>query len=48
MQHVVNKAVTQAGNHRYGSAGHNQGRVRALRAADVQVSGKPIPVEGGC
>ena len=47
MQHVVNKALTQAGNHKHGSAEHNPGRGRTPKAADVQVFGKPIPFEGG-
>ena len=47
MQHVVNKALTHAGNHKHGSAGHNQGRGRAPKAADMQVFGGPIPIEGG-
>ena len=37
-----------AGNHRRGSAGHNQGRDIAPKAADVQVYGGPSPIAGGC
>ena len=47
MQHVDNKALTHAGNHKHGSAGHNPSRGRTLKAAEVQVSGKPISIEGG-
>ena len=47
MQHAVNKALTHAGNHKHGSAGHNPEGSRSPKAADVQVFGKPIPIEGG-
>ena len=47
MQHVVNKALTHAGNNKHGSAGHNPGRGGTPKAADVQVFGKPIPIEEG-
>ena len=48
MEYMVNKALSQAGNYMHGSAGHNQGGGRAPKAADVQVFGKPTPIEGGC
>ena len=47
MQHVVNKAICHAGNHRHGSAGHNQSRGRAPKGADVQMFGGPNPIGGG-
>ena len=47
MQHVVKKALAHTGNHKHRSAGHNPGRGRTPKAADVQVFGKPIPIEGG-
>ena len=47
MQHVVNKALSHAGNHRHGTAGHNQGRGRAPNAADVQVFEGSNPIEVG-
>ena len=47
MQHVVNKALTHASNHRHGSAGHNQGSGGTPKAADVDVFGKPNLKEGG-
>ena len=43
MQHGVNKAPTHTGNHRYESAGHNQGRGRAPKEADMDVFAKPNP-----
>ena len=46
MQHVVNEALTHAGNHRHGCAGHNKGRGRAQKAADVDVFRKTNPQEG--
>ena len=47
MQHVVNKALTHAGNHRHDTAGHNQGWGRASKAADVQVFGRPNQIKAG-
>ena len=47
MQHVVNKALTHAGNHKHGTAGHNPGRGRTPKAAGVQEFGKLIPTEEG-
>ena len=47
MQQVVSKALCHAGNHRHGSAGHNQSRGRAPKGADVQMFGGPNPIEGG-
>ena len=46
MQDVVNKACTNAGNHKHGSAGQNQGRGRAPQSAVVQVFGGRIPIQG--
>ena len=48
MQHVVNKAPLHAGNHKHSCAGHNQSRDGAPQAADVQVFGGLMPIEGGC
>ena len=47
MQHLVNKALTHAGNQRHRSAGHKQGRDRAPKAMEVQVMGGPNQFEGG-
>ena len=47
MQHLINKALTHAANHWHGSAGHNQDRDSAPKAADVQLFGGPNPIEGG-
>ena len=44
---LISGYLPHAGNHRHGSAGHNQGRNMAQKTADVQVFGVPNPIEGG-
>ena len=44
---LISGHLVHAGNHRHGTAGHNQGRSRAPKPADVEVSGSPNPIEGG-
>ena len=44
---LISGHLVHAGNHRHGTAEHSQGRGRTPKAADVQVFGKPIPIEGG-
>ena len=46
-QDVVSGALTHAGNHMHGTAGHIQGRGRARKAAAVDVFGNLNPKEGG-
>ena len=36
-ENVISGHLAHAGNHKHGSAGHNQGKGRAPKAADVQV-----------
>ena len=45
---LIYSHLAHAGNHRHGSAGHNQGRGRAPKAADVDVFGNPNQKEGWC
>ena len=40
MQHVASKALTHAGNNRHGNGGHNQGRGRTPKGADLDVFGR--------
>ena len=44
---LISGHLVHACNDRHGTAGHNQGRGRTPKAADVQVFRKPIPTEGG-
>ena len=44
---LISGHLVHAGNHRYGTAGHNLGRGRTPKASDVHVFGKPMPMEGG-
>ena len=44
---LISGHLVHAYDHRYGSVGHNGGRGRTPKAADVQVFGKPFPIEGG-
>ena len=44
---LISGHLAHAGNLRHASAGHNQGRSRAPKAADVCVFGAPSPIEGG-
>ena len=45
MGHVVNNTRTHLGKLTHGSAGHNQGRDRAPKAADVRFFGALNPIE---
>ena len=38
---LISGHLVHAGNHRLGTAGHNQGRSRVPKAADVYVFGAP-------
>ena len=44
---LIGGHLVHAGNHRHGTAGHNLGGGWTPKAADVQMFGKPIPLEGG-
>ena len=44
---LISSNLVYAGNHRHGTAGHSRGRSRTPKAAEVQVFGKPMPIEGG-
>ena len=44
---LISGHLVHAGNHRHGIAGHNEARGWTPKAADVQVLGKQIPIEGG-
>ena len=44
---LIRGHLAHAGNHRHGTAGHNQGRNSAWQAADVYVFGPPNLIEGG-
>ena len=44
---LISGPLVHAGNHRHETARHIQGRGRPPKAADVQVFGRQIPIEGG-
>ena len=44
---LIRGHLVHAGNHRHGTAGHDQGRSRAPNAANLYVFGAPNPIEGG-
>ena len=48
MQQVINEALTHAAKYRHGSAGHNAGRGRAQKAADVDLFRNQNRKEGRC
>ena len=45
--HLIRGHLFHGGNHRHGSAGHNQGRSSAPKAAEMYVLEPPNPIEGG-
>ena len=44
---LISGHLAHAANHRHGSAGHNQGRSRASKAADLWVFGAWNQIENG-
>ena len=44
---LISGHLVHASNHRQMTAGHNLGRGWTPKAADLQVFGKPIAIEGG-
>ena len=45
---LISGHLLHAGNHRHRTAGHNLGRGRTPKAANVQLFGKLIPIGGQC
>ena len=44
---LISGNLGEAGGRRHGTAGHSKGRGCTPKAADVQVFGNRIPIEGG-